>query len=140
MSVRMSLSFRSQRFSTPLDRSREPCYVSSNSTFLCFVSSSSASSLSLVWSRSIDAISSSIAVPKALNQDRSLQELDDSPASVPLMPISSETQFDRVIVEAQQLEQPVIIVWYVSALGVKGFLCFVFGLISFLVLLVPWWF
>ncbi|XP_038709966.1 thioredoxin-like 3-2, chloroplastic isoform X1 [Tripterygium wilfordii] len=40
-----------------------------------------------------------------------VQELDDSPVSIELEPICSESQFDRVIAEAHQLEEPVIIVW-----------------------------
>lgn len=48
-----------------------------------------------------------------VSKEGSLQELDDdAPVSVELAPISSETQFDRVIAEAQQLEESVIIVWY----------------------------
>jgi thioredoxin 1 len=42
-----------------------------------------------------------------------LQEVDDSPVSFELEPIYSESQFDRVIAEAQQLEESVIIVWCV---------------------------
>jgi hypothetical protein len=48
----------------------------------------------------------------AWTQEGSLQELDDSPVSVELHPVCSETQFDRVLAEAQQLEEPVIFVWY----------------------------
>lgn len=40
------------------------------------------------------------------------EELDDSPVSVELEPICSESQFDRVVAEAQQLEESVIVVWY----------------------------
>lgn len=46
----------------------------------------------------------------------SVQHLDDSPLLVQLETVCSETQFDRVIAEAQQLEEPVIIVWYVYGL------------------------
>lgn len=41
----------------------------------------------------------------------SAQALENLPVSVELLPILSETQFDRVIAEAQQLEEPVLIVW-----------------------------
>ncbi|XP_027161828.1 thioredoxin-like 3-2, chloroplastic isoform X2 [Coffea eugenioides] len=37
--------------------------------------------------------------------------LDNSPISIELEPILSESQFDRVIAEAQQLEEPILIVW-----------------------------
>lgn len=49
----------------------------------------------------------------ARTQEGPLQELDDSPVSVQLMPISSESQFDHVLGEAQQLGESVVIVWYV---------------------------
>lgn len=39
--------------------------------------------------------------------------LDSMPVSVELEAISSESQFDRVIAEAQQLEESVVILWYV---------------------------
>ncbi|KAH8497318.1 hypothetical protein H0E87_019849 [Populus deltoides] len=50
----------------------------------------------------------------AWSQERSLQEVDDSPVSFELEPIYSESQFDRVIAEAQQLVESVIIVWMAS--------------------------
>ncbi|KAL3520750.1 hypothetical protein ACH5RR_018899 [Cinchona calisaya] len=43
-----------------------------------------------------------------------VQALDNSPVSIELEPISSETHFDRVVAEAQQLEEPVLIVWMAS--------------------------
>ncbi|XP_044508552.1 thioredoxin-like 3-2, chloroplastic isoform X2 [Mangifera indica] len=47
-----------------------------------------------------------------VSKEGSVQQLDDdAPVSVELAPISSESQFDRVIAEAQQLEEYVIIVW-----------------------------
>ncbi|KAK4279651.1 hypothetical protein QN277_011394 [Acacia crassicarpa] len=46
-----------------------------------------------------------------LGQEGSLQQLDDSPVSVELVPISSETMFDRVIKEAQKPDDAVVIVW-----------------------------
>lgn len=51
---------------------------------------------------------------RAWSQEGSLQEVDDSPVSFELEPIYSESQFDRVIAEAQQLEESVIIVWMAS--------------------------
>ncbi|KAG2729824.1 hypothetical protein I3760_01G267400 [Carya illinoinensis] len=47
----------------------------------------------------------------AWTREGSMQELDDSPVSVELHPICSENQFDRVLAEAQQLEESIIIVW-----------------------------
>lgn len=34
------------------------------------------------------------------------------PLSVDLEPVSSESQFDQVVAEAQQLEQPVVVLWF----------------------------
>ncbi|KAL9402691.1 hypothetical protein Peur_006540 [Populus x canadensis] len=51
---------------------------------------------------------------RAWSQEGPLQEVDDSPVSFELEPIYSESQFDRVIAEAQQLEESVIIVWMAS--------------------------
>lgn len=45
---------------------------------------------------------------KELNED---DDDDHAPVSIPLTPIGSESQFDRVIAEAQQLDVSVIIVW-----------------------------
>ncbi|KAJ6428930.1 hypothetical protein OIU84_020552 [Salix udensis] len=50
----------------------------------------------------------------AWSQEGSLQEVDDSPVSFELESIYSESDFDRVIAEAQQLEKSVIIVWTAS--------------------------
>ncbi|KDP30470.1 hypothetical protein JCGZ_16149 [Jatropha curcas] len=51
----------------------------------------------------------------AWSAEGSVQELDDSPVSIELETICSESQFDRVIAEAQQLEEAVIIVcWLLS--------------------------
>ncbi|XP_054803551.1 thioredoxin-like 3-2, chloroplastic [Prosopis cineraria] len=46
-----------------------------------------------------------------LQQEGSLQELDDSPVSVELQPISSESMFDRVINGAPKRDDAVVIVW-----------------------------
>lgn len=40
------------------------------------------------------------------------QGLDNSPISMELVPISSESQFDRVVAEAQQLEESIVILWF----------------------------
>ncbi|KAK9913199.1 hypothetical protein M0R45_037023 [Rubus argutus] len=65
----------------------------------------------LVFSRKFDEIWGPITAVRALSPEGSLRELDDSPVSVELVPIRSETQFDRVVAEAQQLEQSFIVVW-----------------------------
>ena len=62
----------------------------------------------------------------AWNQEGPLQGLDDSPVSVQLTPISSESQFDRVLGEAHRLGESVVIVWYVYCIWVlMGFSVFV---------------
>ncbi|XP_004250061.1 thioredoxin-like 3-2, chloroplastic [Solanum lycopersicum] len=43
--------------------------------------------------------------------ESSVQDLDDSPASIELQHISDEPQFDRVIAEAQQLDESIVILW-----------------------------
>ncbi|XP_028086074.1 thioredoxin-like 3-2, chloroplastic isoform X2 [Camellia sinensis] len=48
------------------------------------------------------------------SEEGSVQGLESSLASVKLEPISSESQFDRVVAEAQQLEESVVIVWMAS--------------------------
>ncbi|KAI3751512.1 hypothetical protein L2E82_22600 [Cichorium intybus] len=46
------------------------------------------------------------------SQQGSIQGLDtSSPASIELKPILNETQFDRVITEAEHLEESVVILW-----------------------------
>ncbi|KAK9284025.1 hypothetical protein L1049_012284 [Liquidambar formosana] len=69
---------------------------------------------SLVSSSKFHAIGRKILKPAAWSKEGPLQGLDDSPVSVQLEPICSESQFDRIIAEAQQLEEPVIIVWMAS--------------------------
>ncbi|KAF8115288.1 hypothetical protein N665_0029s0124 [Sinapis alba] len=43
--------------------------------------------------------------------DAQKQEIDDSPVSIELGPISSESHFDEVMEEAQKLGESVVIVW-----------------------------
>lgn len=50
--------------------------------------------------------------------ESSVQDLDDSPASIELQPISDEPQFDRVIAEGHQLDESVVILWCVFAIYV----------------------
>ncbi|KAI7991462.1 hypothetical protein LOK49_LG12G02896 [Camellia lanceoleosa] len=51
---------------------------------------------------------------KALTSHSSVHGLESSLVSVKLEPISSESQFGRVVAEAQQLEESVVIVWMAS--------------------------
>ncbi|KAI4373045.1 hypothetical protein MLD38_011214 [Melastoma candidum] len=51
---------------------------------------------------------------RAVGQDGLLEGLDESPMSVKLETIGGESEFHRVIVEAQQLEESVIVVWMAS--------------------------
>ncbi|CAL1374228.1 unnamed protein product [Linum trigynum] len=52
-----------------------------------------------------------VGVFNVWNGEASVQELDDAPVSIELEPICSETQFDRLIADAQQLDEGVIVVW-----------------------------
>lgn len=45
------------------------------------------------------------------SEEGPVQDLDSSPVSVDLEPITSESQFDRVVSEAQRLDEPVVILW-----------------------------
>ncbi|PON41717.1 Thioredoxin [Trema orientale] len=117
MSVRLSSTFRPPIATTSRDLSRDSSRASWGFLVLCSKASSSSSpssSSSLVCSCKFYGIGGRIAVLKAWTQEGSLQELDDSPVSVDLTPISSETHFDRVIADAQQLEESVIILWMAS--------------------------
>ncbi|KAL5569372.1 hypothetical protein UlMin_025947 [Ulmus minor] len=114
MSVRLNLNLGPLR---PKSRARESSIAASNRPVLCvraLSSSSSSGSCSLVYSRKLYAIGGRIAVLNDWSREGSLQELDDSPVSVELTRISSESQFDRVIAEAQQLEESVIVLWMAS--------------------------
>ncbi|KAL9252535.1 Thioredoxin-like 3-2, chloroplastic-like protein [Drosera capensis] len=46
--------------------------------------------------------------------EASIQELESAPVAVDLLPICSEDQFHRIIEEAQQAQEPVIVVWMAS--------------------------
>ncbi|KAK4793686.1 hypothetical protein SAY86_024121 [Trapa natans] len=54
------------------------------------------------------------AALRAVSPDgSSVKELDESPVSIDLQPLN-ESNFDRVIAEAQQLDESVVIVWMAS--------------------------
>ncbi|KAK8643347.1 hypothetical protein V6N13_012650 [Hibiscus sabdariffa] len=50
----------------------------------------------------------------AWGEEGNSEELDDAPLTVALQQICSESQFDRIIAEAQQLEESLIILWMAS--------------------------
>ncbi|GMN51031.1 hypothetical protein TIFTF001_020188 [Ficus carica] len=102
---------------TSRDRSRE---TSHSRTFLqlCSKVSSLSSGSELVCSRKFERIGggnwtiSAPAPPNASNQQQgSAPELDESPVSVELSPVSSEAHFDRLVAQAQQLEESLVFVW-----------------------------
>ncbi|XP_030550491.1 thioredoxin-like 3-2, chloroplastic isoform X2 [Rhodamnia argentea] len=71
----------------------------------------------VVRSSSLDcAARRRISALSAVSQDGHTlkEELDDSPVLVELQPIGSESQFDRVVADAQQLDESVIVVWMAS--------------------------
>ncbi|KAL0736631.1 hypothetical protein Bca4012_012841 [Brassica carinata] len=53
----------------------------------------------------------SLATERIRAIDARKQEVDDSPVSIELGPISSESHFDEVMEEAQKLGESVVIVW-----------------------------
>lgn len=63
----------------------------------------------LSFPEKIYAIAERIRAVDARKED--VQELDDSPVSVELGPICSESHFDQVMEEAQNLGESVVIVW-----------------------------
>lgn len=115
MSVRLNPTVRLLGSTAPRDPSRDSSRASSDFLALRFGASSSSSSRSLLRSCKFDGTEARIGVLNALGREGSVQELDDSPVSVELAAISSESQFDRINAEAQQLEESVIVAWYVSA-------------------------
>ncbi|XP_050210001.1 thioredoxin-like 3-2, chloroplastic [Mercurialis annua] len=62
----------------------------------------------------IHVLGGEIKVLDSWSGEGSLQEVDDSPVSIELMPICNETQFDRIVAEAQQLDESVVVVWMAS--------------------------
>ncbi|XP_024928044.3 thioredoxin-like 3-2, chloroplastic isoform X2 [Ziziphus jujuba] len=111
MSVRLNPTVRLLRSIVPRDPSRDSSKASSDLLVLRVRASSSSSSRSLLCSCKFDGTEARIGVLNALGREGSVHGLDDSPVSVELTAISSESQFDRVIAEAQQLEESVIVVW-----------------------------
>ncbi|CAH2074193.1 unnamed protein product [Thlaspi arvense] len=65
----------------------------------------------LTFPEKISLVAERIRAVDARKQDGCLQEIDDSPVSVELGPICSESHFDQVMEEAQTLGESVVIVW-----------------------------
>ena len=63
----------------------------------------------LFFPEKISFVAERIRAIDARKQEK--QELDDSPVSVELGPICSESHFDQVMEEAQKLGESVVIVW-----------------------------
>lgn len=102
----------------PLQRKKYNYFLPEVSSFLqnLSVSSRETASLvkhSLVCSTKTHTVTDQIAKLTALTRDDPLQD-HDPPVSVELEPVSNESQFDRVIAEAQQFEESVIVIWMAS--------------------------
>ncbi|KAA8539278.1 hypothetical protein F0562_025970 [Nyssa sinensis] len=83
---------------------------SSNSAF----KTTSSVTNSIVFTRKIIVNGTYIKALTNYSEERSVQDLDCSPVSIELEPISSESQFDLVIAETRHLKEPVVIVWMAS--------------------------
>lgn len=80
-------------------------------------SPSSSSSASLYPSRGLRSIAAaasarSEAAPAPAPEKNLGGGEDDAPASIELVPIVSEAQFDRIVAEAHQLEESIVVVWF----------------------------
>ncbi|CAA0806384.1 Thioredoxin-like 3-2- chloroplastic [Striga hermonthica] len=84
----------------PIDSKRKPLFSTKKSNFVDWVSFHHIKGPRLV-SQSNNGEGGSIAQPC----------LENMPLSMELEPISSETHFDRVIAEAQQLEESLVVLW-----------------------------
>ncbi|XP_058204592.1 thioredoxin-like 3-2, chloroplastic isoform X1 [Rhododendron vialii] len=62
-------------------------------------------------SSSIRVVGGRIKALTSHSEEGPVQDLDSSPVSVDLEPIACESQFDRVVSEAQRLDEPVVILW-----------------------------
>ncbi|XP_059628335.1 thioredoxin-like 3-2, chloroplastic [Cornus florida] len=69
---------------------------------------------SIVFTKNIHVIGGNLRALTNYSEEGPVQDLDSSPVSIELELISSESQFDRVIAEAQQLEESLVIVWMAS--------------------------
>ncbi|MBA0776012.1 hypothetical protein Gotri_011075 [Gossypium trilobum] len=66
----------------------------------------------LGFDEKINGFGGNFGIFSAWREEGQLEELDDAPLTVELQQICCESQFDRVIAEAQQLEESLIILWY----------------------------
>ncbi|GMI83384.1 hypothetical protein HRI_002007700 [Hibiscus trionum] len=92
-----------------------PCF---SAPFLKIPSSSfggfSLKKKTLGFDEKINGFGGKFGIVGAWREEGNLEELDDAPLTVELQQICSESQFDRVIAEAQQLEESLIILWMAS--------------------------
>ncbi|KAL4334849.1 hypothetical protein GQ457_07G018600 [Hibiscus cannabinus] len=68
----------------------------------------------LGFDKKINGFGGKFGTISAWGEEGNLEELDDAPLTVALQQICSESQFDRTIAEAQQLEESLIILWMAS--------------------------
>ncbi|XP_057475763.1 thioredoxin-like 3-2, chloroplastic isoform X1 [Actinidia eriantha] len=111
--IRLSLTFN------PLSHTKPPCFSCDLLGFCQQFSNPILKTSSVLRNRGeclkkIDVISRQIKALTSHSEEGSVQGLDSSPVSVELERISSENQFDRVVAEAQQIEESVVIVWIAS--------------------------
>ncbi|KAE8676368.1 Thioredoxin-like 3-1 [Hibiscus syriacus] len=111
------------RFSPPLKTlinsnspgDNSPCFSAS---FLKTQSSSfggfSLKRKALGFDGKINGFGGKFVIVGAWREEGNLEELDDAPLTIELQQICSESQFDRVIAEAEQLEESLIILWMAS--------------------------
>ncbi|XP_057475458.1 thioredoxin-like 3-2, chloroplastic isoform X2 [Actinidia eriantha] len=108
--IRLSLTFN------PLSHTKPPCFSCDLFGFCQQFSNPILKTSSVLRNhgeclKKIDVISRQIKALTSHSEEGSVQGLDSSPVSVELERISSENQFDRVVAEAQQIEESVVIVW-----------------------------
>ncbi|XWS75177.1 hypothetical protein CRYUN_Cryun01aG0062800 [Craigia yunnanensis] len=68
----------------------------------------------LGFNEKINGFGGKFGIFSAWRKEGHLEELDDALLAVELQQICSDSQFDRVIAEAQQLEESLIILWMAS--------------------------
>ncbi|GFZ14726.1 WCRKC thioredoxin 2 [Actinidia rufa] len=108
--IRLSLTFN------PLPHTKPPCFSCDLFGFCQQFSNPILKTSPVLRNRGeclkkIDVISRKIKAFTSHSEEGSVQGLDSSPVAVELERISSEGQFDRVVAEAQQIEESVVIVW-----------------------------
>ncbi|KAH1115489.1 hypothetical protein J1N35_008867 [Gossypium stocksii] len=66
----------------------------------------------LGFDKKINGFGGKFGIFRAWGEEKQLEELDDTPLTIELQQICSESQFGIVIVEVQQLKESLIILWY----------------------------